>query len=355
MFRVALADLTGRLPVMQVSDRLTDIAELIVERGDRRSPGSRMTQQYGVPMCGSDGAAAAGEDRGGRIRQARSARARLRVGSRSGVPARFARRGSAHRWRAAARQRHVFSAPRAADHSSAHPAFRGRPALRSRHAPAAQRQGWADGDADRCLPRLPEERKPGRGNTRRCCARARSRGPRRCAPLRRHSRRRAVPHVRRDTLREEVRKMRERMRAELSKARAGQFDLKQDPGGIADIEFLAQYWALKWADRYPPLVMFSDTIRQLESVASADLVAGDGGSADAASIAPIASSCITASLENQPPVVDEQASSSAERRRVMRSGKRRCRRCDPLILRSQSCPAGSRTQRVVARRTRPGR
>ncbi|MDE2263396.1 MAG: hypothetical protein KGL45_12800, partial [Gammaproteobacteria bacterium] len=39
-----------------------------------------------------------------------------------------------------------------------------------------------------------------------------------------------------------------------------------------DIEFLAQYWALKWARDYPPVAMFSDTIRQLESVASADLV-----------------------------------------------------------------------------------
>jgi glutamate-ammonia-ligase adenylyltransferase len=79
-------------------------------------------------------------------------------------------------------------------------------------------------------------------------------------------------HLRRDSLREEVRKMRERMRAELSRARGGEFDVKQDPGGIADIEFLAQYWALNWSDRYPPLVMFSDTIRQLESVASANLV-----------------------------------------------------------------------------------
>src|SRR5205823_6597504 len=42
--------------------------------------------------------------------------------------------------------------------------------------------------------------------------------------------------------------------------------------GFADIEFLAQYWALKWAAEYPPVAMYSDTIRQLESVASADLV-----------------------------------------------------------------------------------
>jgi [glutamine synthetase] adenylyltransferase / [glutamine synthetase]-adenylyl-L-tyrosine phosphorylase len=48
--------------------------------------------------------------------------------------------------------------------------------------------------------------------------------------------------------------------------------MKQDRGGIADIEFLAQYWALRWADEYPPVAHYSDTIRQLESVASADLV-----------------------------------------------------------------------------------
>ena len=66
--------------------------------------------------------------------------------------------------------------------------------------------------------------------------------------------------------------MRERMRKELSRATEGQFDIKQDTGGVADIEFLAQYWALKWAKDYPPVALFSDTIRQLESVASADLV-----------------------------------------------------------------------------------
>ena len=78
--------------------------------------------------------------------------------------------------------------------------------------------------------------------------------------------------VRRDDLREKVAEMRERMRRELSASKPGQFDLKQDRGGMADIEFLAQYWALRWADEYPPVVHFSDTIRQLESVASAALV-----------------------------------------------------------------------------------
>jgi glutamate-ammonia-ligase adenylyltransferase len=83
-----------------------------------------------------------------------------------------------------------------------------------------------------------------------------------------------MKHVRRDALRQEVRDMRLRMRRELSRAKpgTGQFDIKQDAGGTADIEFLAQYWALLYAGTHPPVVMFADTIRQLESVASADLV-----------------------------------------------------------------------------------
>jgi glutamate-ammonia-ligase adenylyltransferase len=78
--------------------------------------------------------------------------------------------------------------------------------------------------------------------------------------------------VKRDDLQDAIRKMRERMRENLSKAKAGEFDLKQDPGGVADLEFLVQFWMLKWADRYPEIVTFSDNIRQLESLASGDLV-----------------------------------------------------------------------------------
>ena len=78
--------------------------------------------------------------------------------------------------------------------------------------------------------------------------------------------------VRRDDLKDEVRKMRQRMRENLSKARAGQFDMKQDAGGVADLEFLVQFWMLQWADRYPEIVTFSDNIRQLESLGSGNLV-----------------------------------------------------------------------------------
>ena len=53
------------------------------------------------------------------------------------------------------------------------------------------------------------------------------------------------PRAPREPCASEVRDMRERMRRELSDRRCRtHFDIKQDAGGVADIEFLAQYWAL---------------------------------------------------------------------------------------------------------------
>jgi glutamate-ammonia-ligase adenylyltransferase len=70
-----------------------------------------------------------------------------------------------------------------------------------------------------------------------------------------------------EALRSEVAAMRVRMREGLSKASAGQFDIKQDPGGIADIEFMVQYAVLAWAHAFPDLLDFTDNIRQLEGLA----------------------------------------------------------------------------------------
>jgi Glutamine synthetase adenylyltransferase len=73
-------------------------------------------------------------------------------------------------------------------------------------------------------------------------------------------------------LRAEVRDMRNRMRAELAPCKAGYFDLKQARGGIADIEFLVQYNILLWAHRHPELVRHTDNIRQLEALAEICLI-----------------------------------------------------------------------------------
>jgi glutamate-ammonia-ligase adenylyltransferase len=52
VFRVAVADLMQSLPLMRVSDRLTEIAELIVEQALNIS-WQFVTAQYGTPMCGA--------------------------------------------------------------------------------------------------------------------------------------------------------------------------------------------------------------------------------------------------------------------------------------------------------------
>jgi glutamate-ammonia-ligase adenylyltransferase len=79
----------------------------------------------------------------------------------------------------------------------------------------------------------------------------------------------------RGKLRQEVCEMREKMRTQLSKDEAGLFDLKQGRGGIADIEFMVQYAVLAWACDYPALLDYTDNIRLLEGIAKSGLMAPD--------------------------------------------------------------------------------
>ena len=79
----------------------------------------------------------------------------------------------------------------------------------------------------------------------------------------------------RDTqsLRAEVVDMRQRMRDSLEKRKSGYIHLKQASGGIADIEFIVQYLVLANAAQYPELCRFSDNIRILEQTVEAGLLA----------------------------------------------------------------------------------
>ncbi len=67
-------------------------------------------------------------------------------------------------------------------------------------------------------------------------------------------------------LRREVREMREKMRRSLDKSGSGVFDIKQGSGGIADIEFMVQYLVLRWAYRYPDLLDWTDNVRFLATL-----------------------------------------------------------------------------------------
>lgn len=70
-----------------------------------------------------------------------------------------------------------------------------------------------------------------------------------------------------DTLREEVLSMREKMRANLDRSSATQFDLKQGRGGVTDLEFMVQYLVLKGAATTPELTRFTDNWRLLDALA----------------------------------------------------------------------------------------
>lgn len=75
-----------------------------------------------------------------------------------------------------------------------------------------------------------------------------------------------------DALRVEVRDMRARMREHLGTSDDSEFDLKQDAGGIADIEFLVQFAVLSQAHAHPALTRWTDNIRILDTLAAEGLM-----------------------------------------------------------------------------------
>lgn len=81
-------------------------------------------------------------------------------------------------------------------------------------------------------------------------------------------------------LRDKVLDMREKMRAHAPKIPEGQFDLKHGAGGLVDIEFMVQYLLLKHAHAEPVVVRMSDNIRQLAALEATGLIA----SVDAATL-----------------------------------------------------------------------
>jgi glutamate-ammonia-ligase adenylyltransferase len=73
-------------------------------------------------------------------------------------------------------------------------------------------------------------------------------------------------------LRTEVVEMRARMRASLEKRELARWDVKQGGGGLIDAEFITQYLCLCHAAQQASLVEYTDNWRQLEALAAAGLV-----------------------------------------------------------------------------------
>ena len=70
----------------------------------------------------------------------------------------------------------------------------------------------------------------------------------------------------------EVVSMREKMRAHLAKGDAENIDLKQDAGGIADIEFIVQFMLLTHTNAFPSLAKWPDNVRILANLARLSLI-----------------------------------------------------------------------------------
>ena len=73
------------------------------------------------------------------------------------------------------------------------------------------------------------------------------------------------------SLKKDIREMRARMRAERGSAPDHFFDIKNAPGGIIDIEFLVQFLIMQNACRFPSLLKWTDIVRQLNSLALAGI------------------------------------------------------------------------------------
>jgi glutamate-ammonia-ligase adenylyltransferase len=267
VFSVALADLTQRLPLMRVSDRLTDIAELIVQCCMDLA-WEQMTMSYGVPGCVDE----AGNARSVSIAVAGYGKlGGLELGYGSDLDLVFLHDSSGESQqtdgerpidngifflRLGQRIVHLLTM-----HSAAGRLYEVDMRLRPNGKGGFLMTGIEAFDRYQLQDAWTWEHQ--------ALLRARAVGgdARLCERFEATRRRVLCSAVRRDTLRDDVKDMRKRMRKELSKAGAGQFDIKQDAGGIADIEFLVQYLVLAAAADHPQLVAYSDNIRQLEGLA----------------------------------------------------------------------------------------
>lgn len=71
------------------------------------------------------------------------------------------------------------------------------------------------------------------------------------------------------------RKMAEHLGVDAKQTQAGRFDLKQDPGGIVDIEFMVQFAILAQAHLSPGLTQWTDNIRLLASLSKSGVLTAD--------------------------------------------------------------------------------
>jgi glutamate-ammonia-ligase adenylyltransferase len=117
----------------------------------------------------------------------------------------------------------------------------------------------------------------------------------------------------RSGLKKEVSDMRERMRREHRERRPSEFHLKQDRGGMIDIEFLVQYIILLAAHRYPRILKWTDNVRQIQELAEAKIIGDDMAHRLRMAYLTYRSMAHRLSLQEKPPIVPAEQMKSFRR------------------------------------------
>ncbi len=273
VLRVAAADVSASLPLAEVSNHLSDIAEVVVGAALRRAR-AHLVARHGRPCCSEDG----GRREAGFAVVAYGKLGGLELGYGSDLDLVFL-----HDSRGAEQ---VTDGERPIDNS----VFFTRLAQRLVHwlqtMTAAGRAYEVDlrlrpsGESGllvsslEAFQRYQHEQAWNWEHQALVRARAVAGDERVCAAF--EAARRAVLSLPREAgvLREEVVRMRERMHAELAVRDGGVFDLKHGDGGITDIEFMVQYAVLRWASRHPELLAWTDNLRLLETIRECRLLDG---------------------------------------------------------------------------------
>ena len=269
--RVAAADVAGALPVMKVSDHLTWIAEVTLEEV-LEVAWRHLISRHGRPVCDSKGRPC---DKGFAI-VAYGKLGGIELGYGSDLDLVFLHGGEDP------------NAETTGDHSLAVPVFFARLGQRVIHVLTARtaagelyevdmrlRPDGASGmlvSSLRSFEAYQKEKAWVWEHQALVRARVVAGDPLIAAQFDRIRRERLGRTRDREALRKEVCEMREKMRTTLRKSKDGEFDLKQDHGGIADIEFMVQYGVLGWAAEHPALLEYTDNVRILEGFSAAGLM-----------------------------------------------------------------------------------
>ena len=278
MFRIAVADFNGKLPIMKVSDGLTWLAETVLEEA-LRVAWEDLTRRHGVPRCIVDG----GEREAGFgiIAYGKLGGLELSYGSDLDIVFLHDSCGADQ----------VTDGDKPLDNSL----FFGRLVRRLVHFLTTQTGTGQLYEVDTRLrpeggkgllvtsteafERYQEENAWTWEHQALLRARAVAGSVAVAAEFDRIRRDTLTERVRRDRLRDDVIAMRQRMRKELDRSDRETFDLKHGRGGIGDIEFLVQYLVLDQAHECPDVIYYSDNIRQLDALVAAGCISKQIGEA----------------------------------------------------------------------------